>query len=58
MPSPLFTDYLGFMERFGMGKSRPRVQVRPETLERCERMVGDVEYMRWYLKEMYGGLHT
>jgi hypothetical protein len=51
-------NYLGFMERFGMGTREQRIRIRPETLERCEQMVGDTEYVRWYLREMYGRLHT
>jgi hypothetical protein len=58
MSSPLTVDYLGFMERFGAGPRETRIRIRPETLARCERMVGTTEYMRWYLREMYGRLHT
>jgi hypothetical protein len=54
----LMVNYLGFMERFGMGTREQRIRIRPETLERCEQMVGDTEYVRWYLREMYGRLHT
>lgn len=54
----MLTDYLGLMHRFGGGPRRRLVRIRPETLEACERMVGNTEYMRWYLREMYGRLHT
>jgi hypothetical protein len=46
------------MERFRAGPRETRIRIRPETLARCERMVGTTEYMRWYLREMYGRLHT
>jgi hypothetical protein len=46
-----------FIDRYAM-KPRPRVRIRPETLERCHRMVGTEAYMRWYLRAAYGGLHT
>jgi hypothetical protein len=48
---------LDFMNRYAM-KPQPRVHIRPETLERCHRMVGTEAYMRWYLRAAYGGLHT
>jgi hypothetical protein len=48
---------MDFMNRYAM-KPQPRVRIRPETLERCHRMVGTTAYMRWYLRAASGDLHT
>jgi hypothetical protein len=48
-----------FVTRYAMrAPGPPGVRIRPETLSRCERMVGEAAYMRWYLRAMYGDLHT
>jgi hypothetical protein len=56
--STLRVNYLGFIERFGMGPREQRIRIRPETLARCEQSVGTAAYVRWYLGQLAERLNT